>query len=106
MLGPAAMPSVVLRSLTVAPRQPQAGKTMATTVVAFKRGVRLRRGRVGCHGRIDGRRVDVVVHEFRRGKATCVWRLPAAAAGKLVDAVVVVQQGRVRAKAPFRARVS
>lgn len=79
---------------------------MASTVVVLKRGVRLRKGRVACHGRIDGRRVDVVVHEFRRGKATCVWQLPAAASGKLVNAVVVVQRGRLRAKAPFRARVS
>ena len=79
---------------------------MATTVVAFKQGKRLRRGRVGCHGRIDGQPVEVVVHEFRRGKATCVWQLPEAASGKVVTAVVVVQQGRARARAPFRARVS
>ena len=79
---------------------------MASTVVAMEKGVRVRKGRVACHGRIDGRRVAVVVHEFRRGKATCVWRLPAAASGKLVNAVVVVQIGRARAKAPFRARVS
>ena len=79
---------------------------MATTVVALKQGKRMRRGHVGCHGRIDGQRVEVVVHEFRRGKATCVWQLPEAASGKLVTAVVVVQQGRARATAPFRARVS
>ena len=79
---------------------------MATTVVALKEGKRMRRGRVGCHLRIDGLPVEVVVHEFRRGKATCVWQLPEAASGKLVTAVVVVQQGRARARAPFRARVS
>jgi hypothetical protein len=79
---------------------------MVGTVLAIEKGVRVRKGRVTCHGRIDGRPVDVVVHEFRRGKATCVWRLPAAASGKLVSAVVVVQMGRLRAKAPFRARVS
>ena len=79
---------------------------MATTVVAVKQGKRMRRGHVGCHLRIDGQPVEVVVHEFRRGKATCVWQLPEAASGKLVTAVVVVQQGRARATAPFRARVS
>ena len=79
---------------------------MATTVVALKQGKRMRRGHVGCHGRIDGQPIEVVVHEFRRGKATCVWQLPEAASGKLVTAVVVVQQGRARATAPFRARVS
>jgi hypothetical protein len=99
------VPPVVLRALTVDPRQPEAGKLMATTVVAVKQGKRLRAGRVRCHGRIDGRRVEVVVHEFRRGKATCVWQLPESASGKLVNAVVVVQLGRARAKAPFKAQV-
>jgi len=79
---------------------------MASTVVVLKRGVRIQKGRVACHGRIDGRRVAVLEHRFRRGKATCVWRLPSAARGKLVSAVVVVHRGRVRAKAPFRAHVS
>ena len=60
---------------------------MATTVVALKQGKRMRRGHVGCHGRIDGQPIEVVVHEFRRGKATCVWQLPEAASGKLVTAV-------------------
>jgi len=79
---------------------------MASRVAVFKKGIRSRQGRVACHGRIDGRRVAVLVHGWRRGKATCVWRLPAAAHGKLVSAVVVVHQGRARARAPFRARVS
>ena len=105
-LVPATAPPVVeLRSLTIEPRQPEAGKLMASTVVAFKEGVRLRKGRVACHGRVDGRRVAVVVHEFRRGKATCVWQLPDEASGKVVSAVVVVQKGAVRARAPFRAHV-
>lgn len=79
---------------------------MASHVAVFRKGIRLEKGRVACHGRIDGRRVAVLVHEFRRGKATCVWRIPATARGKLVNAVVVVHEGRLRAKAPFRARVS
>ena len=79
---------------------------MATTVVAFKQGARMRKGRVACHGRIDGRRVDVVVHEFRRGKATCVWRLPDEASGKIVTAPSwSSRRARVRAMAPFRAHV-
>ena len=82
---------------------------MATTVVVLKKGkkaVRVSKGRVACHGRLDGRRVAVLVHRFRHGKATCVWRLPATATGKLVSAVVVVHRGHARARAPFRARIS
>ena len=105
-LVPPASSPVVLQNLTLTPRQPEAGKKMVSQVVVTRKGERLRQGRVACHGRIDGRRVAVFAHGFRHGKATCIWQLPAAAEGKLVNAVVVVKQGRALAKAPFRAHVS
>lgn len=79
---------------------------MTSSVGAFKRGVRLKRAHVFCSARLDGRAVKVVTSRFRDGKATCVWRLPASAGGKLVSAAIVVQQGRVEVHAPFRTRVS
>jgi len=97
---------IVLSGLTLAPRKPRAGRQLASKHVVLRDGIRVRTGRVACSGRIDGRRLTVLVHRFRRGKATCVWQLPAAATGKLVSAVVVVQKGFMRARAPFRARVS
>ena len=97
---------IVLSGLTLAPRKPRAGRQLASTHVVLRDGIRVRTGRVACRGRIDGRRLTVLVHRFRRGKATCVWQLPAAATGKLVSAVVVVRKGFMRARAPFRARVA
>ena len=102
----AAASPIVLSGLTLAPRKPRAGRQLASTHVVLREGIRVRTGRVVCRGRINGRRLTVLVHRFRRGKATCVWQLPAAATGKLVRAVVVVQKGSMRARAPFRARVS
>ena len=102
-----AVPSpIVLSGLTLAPRKPRAGRQLASTHVVLRDGIRVRTGRVDCSGRINGRRLTVLMHRFRRGKATCVWRLPVNATGKLVSAVVVVQKGSMRARAPFRARVS
>ena len=97
---------VVLRNLKVLPRQPQAGRTMSSSVGVFKRGARVKSANVFCSARLDGRPLRVVVHRFRTGKATCAWRLPASARGKLVSAAIVVQQGRVTLHAPFRARVA
>ncbi len=97
---------VVLSNLRVAPRQPEAGKPLRTSVAASKRGARLRNAHVFCSGRLEGRVLEVVSRRYRNGKATCVWQLPASARGKLVSAAIVVQQGRVEVSAPFRARVS
>lgn len=79
---------------------------MTTSVAVFKRGVLMRTAHVFCSGRLEGRVLKVVARRFRDGKATCVWRLPASARGKLVSAAIVVQQGRVEVHAPFRTRVS
>jgi len=66
----------------------------------------MRKGHVFCSGRFEGRRLKVLSHRLEAGNAICSWRLPAAARGKVVSATVVVQQGRVRVLAPFRARIS
>ena len=96
---------VVLRNLQVL-RQPQAGRTMASTVGVFKQGARVKRASVFCSARLDGRPLRVVAHRFRTGKATCAWKVPASASGKLVSAAIVVQQGRMQLHAPFRTRVA
>jgi hypothetical protein len=75
-------------------------------VAAFKQGVRMKNAHVFCSGRLEGHALKVVVHRFRTGKATCAWRLPASARGKLVSGAIVVQQGRLQAHAPFRTRVA
>ncbi len=79
---------------------------MASTVIVLKRGVLMRKGHVFCSGRVEGRKLKVLSHRLKAGKATCSWRLPVAARGKMVSAMVVVQQGSVRVQAPFRARVT
>lgn len=97
---------VTLSRLTLTPRRPKAGRTLASTVVVRKRGVLMRQGHVFCSGRFEGRRLKVLSRRLVAGKANCSWRLPAATRGKLVSAAVIVQQGRVRVVASFRARIT
>lgn len=97
---------VTLKGLTLTPRHPKAGRIMASTVVALKHGVLLRKGHVFCSGRLEGRKLKVLSRRLEAGLAKCSWRLPAGARGKIVSATVVVQQGRLQAHAPFRARIS
>ena len=72
----------------------------------LKRGTRLKTGHVFCSARFQGRPLKVLVRELRKGSAVCAWRLPLAARGATVSATVIVQQGRLRAEAPFRANIS
>jgi hypothetical protein len=95
----------VLQGLKIAPRKPQAGRKMKSSVSAFRRGVRIKNAAVFCSGRLEGRVLKVLSRRFRKGTATCVWRIPSRARHKLISAVIIVQQGRLEAAAPFRARV-
>jgi hypothetical protein len=79
-----------------------AGDVLASRVAATRGGARLKAGHVFCSARFDGRPLKVVRHTMRTGTASCAWRVPAAARGKTVSATMIVQQGRVRALAPFR----
>ena len=96
---------VVLRNLQMLAK-PRAGRTMASSVGVFKRGAKVRTAHVFCSARLDGRALRVLAHRFHTGKATCAWKVPTSARGKLVNAAIVVQQGRSSAHAPFRARVA
>jgi uncharacterized protein YkwD len=102
-----AAPNVVtLKGLNVTPNRPKAGEKLRSTVAVTKRGVRLQRGHVFCSARLNGQPLEVLSHRLRRGTAACVWRLPASAEGKTISAVMIVQQGRLRALAPFRITAS
>ena len=97
---------ISLRGLTLTPRRPAAGRVLGSKVIVLKQGARLKKGHVFCSARFQGRRLKVLARELRKGSADCAWRVPVAARGKTVSAIVIVQQGRLRAEAPFRANIS
>jgi hypothetical protein len=58
-------------------------------------------GSVRCRAEIDGRRLRVVTNTFKRGLATCAWRVPKAAKGKTLQGIVAVQVGDRAARRLF-----
>ncbi len=94
------------RRLTLTPRRPSAGHVLRSRVVVMKRGARLKTGHVFCSARFRGRPLNVLTRSLRAGSAVCAWRLPVEARGSLVSATVIVEQGRLRAEAPFRTKIS
>ena len=97
---------LTLRALRLTPRRPAAGHVLGSRVIVLKRGARLKRGHVFCSARFHGRPLRVLTRRLRTGAAVCAWRLPLEARGATISATVIVQQGRLRAQAPFRAKIS
>jgi len=97
---------VVLSRLTVTPGRPKSRGLLVSTITATRRGMPLRTGHVFCSARFHGRPVEVVARELRSGMASCTWRLPATSRGETVAAAMIVEQGRLRAVAPFRITAS
>ena len=92
--------------LRLTPRRPAAGHVLGSKVIVLKQGTRLKTGHVFCSARFHGRPLKVLNRGLRAGTAVCAWRIPANARGQTISATVVVQQGRLRAHAPFRAKIS
>jgi hypothetical protein len=103
---PAAGSALTFRALRLTPRRPAAGGVLGSKVLVLKRGTRLNTGSVFCSARFRGRPLQVLTRRLRVGSAVCAWRIPLAARGATVSATVIVQQGRLRAQAPFRAKIS
>ena len=94
------------RQRRLTPRRPAAGHVLGSKVIVLKRGARLKTGNFFCSARLNGRPLEVLTHRLRAGSAVCAWRLPPETRGSMVSATVVVQQGRLRAEAPFRSKIS
>ena len=62
-------------------RRPRAGRRFTVRVAVVRKADKLwvRKGRVRCRARAAGRPASVRVHRFRRGLATCVFRVPRSA---------------------------
>jgi hypothetical protein len=85
----------------------RAGKRLVARAAFLDLRSRTRRttGSVRCRAEVEGRRLRVVTNAFKRGLATCAWRVPKAARGKTLTGVVAVQVGDRAARRLFVRRV-
>jgi hypothetical protein len=68
---------------------------VAILSLATKR--RVTAGSVHCRAEVDGKPLRVVANAFDEGLATCAWRVPRAAKGKVMRGWVGVQVGETNA---------
>jgi uncharacterized protein YkwD len=98
--------TIRLRVRDLTRRRPHAGRSFARRFAVYRRdGRRLTAGRIRCRASIGGRRLHVVSRRFRRGLATCAWRLPGTSRGKTMRAVVRIRHQRLRVTRVVKRRV-
>lgn len=85
----------------LAPARAGARLVARAAFVDMRSNARFTGGSVRCRAEVDGTRLRVVVNAFRRGLATCAWRVPRAAKGAQLIGVVAVQVGDRAARRLF-----
>jgi hypothetical protein len=89
------------------PKAPRTGKRFVAAMGVSRSDTarQLLSGRVVCAARIRSSRLAAIAAGFRRGLATCVWRIPRRARGKWMTGSVAVVYGGVSVQRKFAFRV-
>ena len=93
--------------MTSAQRAAAGKKTLAVALRVRRSdtGGALATGEVRCFARVTGRSLPVFDKGFRRGAATCIWRVSRRAAGKTVSGAVTVGYRGAAVTREFRLRL-
>jgi hypothetical protein len=100
-------PTLVVRSLKGAPKNPTAGRTFTLKLVAARSdtGAVVQNGRVTCSGRIGSARLRAQVQRVLGGAATCTWGIPPKAKGKTFRGSVAVVFEGLKASQAYSSKV-
>lgn len=89
------------------PARPAAGKAYtAFAVVARSDGAPVRTATVTCRATIAGRAIAPASKSFSSGRASCNYRIPKTARGKLLRGTITVTSGGLRATRSYSARIA
>jgi hypothetical protein len=104
---PRARLTLTVTRFATTPKLPKAGKRFAASVRVYRSDTAglLVSGKLACPARSRSRGVAAVAKVFRRGLATCVWRIPRAARGRPLAGSVTVAYGRALVRRPFAFRI-
>ena len=71
--------------------------TAKAAILSLATKRRVTAGSVHCRAEVDGKRLRVLANVFDEGLATCAWRVPRSAKGKVLHGWVSVQVGETNA---------
>jgi hypothetical protein len=95
-------------AFTVAPKPAHAGRAFSVSLAALQNDTNapVQNGVVTCAASIAGQRLRPVTHAVRNGVAICVWRIPAAAKGRIVRGLITLTVRGTSVTRGFSARVT
>ncbi|HEY7604440.1 MAG TPA: hypothetical protein VH760_09270 [Gaiellaceae bacterium] len=97
---------LTVTAFTTSPKPAKAGRTFSVSLAATENDTAgpVRSGTVACPATLAGKRAVAVTHVVANGIATCVWRIPKTAKGRLMRGSITLTVQGVRVTRPFTAR--
>jgi hypothetical protein len=99
---------LTVTAFTTSPKPAKAGRTFSVSLAATENdtGGPVQSGTVVCPASLAGKRVVAVRHVVANGVATCVWRIPGTAKGRIIRGSITLTVQGARVTRPFAARFS
>jgi hypothetical protein len=99
---------LTVTAFTTSPKPAKAGKTFSVSLAATQNdtGGPVESGTVACTASLGGKRVVAVRHVVANGVATCMWRIPKTAKGRIIRGTITLTVQGTRVARPFSARFS
>lgn len=96
---------LTVTAFTTSPKPAKAGRTFSVSLAAAENDTKgpVRAGTVTCPATIAGKRALPVTHVVANGIATCVWRIPKAAKGRIMRGSITLTLQGVHVTRPFTA---
>jgi hypothetical protein len=95
-------------AFTTGPKPARAGRPFSVSMAANENdtGGPVQTGAVTCSATIAFKRIVPVSHVLTNGVASCVWRIPATAKGKVIRGTITLTVQGVRVTRPFTSRIA
>jgi hypothetical protein len=99
---------LTVTAFTVSPKPASAGRPFSVSLAANQNdtGGPVQRGTATCAATIALKPVAAVSHVVANGVASCVWRIPKTAKGKLIRGTITLTVQGVQVTRPFLSRIS
>lgn len=99
---------LTVTAFSTSPKPPKAGRTFSVSLAATENDTKgpVRAGTVVCPATLAGKRAVAVTHVVANGIATCVWRIPKTAKGRIMRGSITLTLQGAHVTRPFTARFS
>jgi hypothetical protein len=97
---------LTVTAFTTSPKPAKAGRTFSVSLAATENDTAgpVQAGTVACVASLAGKRAAAVSHVVANGVATCVWRIPKTAKGRLIRGTITLTVQGTKVTRPFSAR--